>query len=65
MVWAMMGGLPTAVCGLGRAGVGSLALVQVLQLAEPLQELGPGAAIIACGAGAWPQSLLQHQAVCP
>lgn len=34
MVWAMMGGLPTAACGLGRVRVGSLALVQVLQLAE-------------------------------
>lgn len=65
MVWAMMGGLPTAAGGLGRAGVGSLALMQVLQLAEPLQELGPGAAIVTCGARAWPQSLLQHRAVCP
>lgn len=50
------------------AGLGwglSLALVQVLQLAELLQELGPGVAIIPRGARAWPQGLLQHQAVGP
>lgn len=43
----------------------SLALVQVLQPAELLQELGPGAAIVLSGAGPWPHRLLQHQAVGP
>lgn len=53
-------------CGVGCAGEGlSLALVQVFQLPELLQELGPGVAVIPSGAWAWPQSLLQHQAVGP
>lgn len=50
-------------CG-GGLGV-SLALVQVLQPAELLQELGPGVAIVLAGAQAWAQRLLQHQAVGP
>lgn len=52
----------------GWGGVGwgvSLALVHVLQPAELLQELGPGVAVIPGGVRAWPQSLLQHQAVGP
>lgn len=59
-----MGGLPTMRVGWGGRGT-SLALVQVLQPAELLQELGPGAAIVLSGARPWPHSLLQHQAVGP
>lgn len=60
-----VGGLPAMGDGLAWAGGLSLALVQVLQLAELLQELGPGVVIVPSGAWAWPQSLLQHQAVGP
>lgn len=56
----VVGGLPSA--GRPWIGVGegyySLAFMHVLQAAQLLQELGPGAAVITGGAWPWPQSLL-------
>lgn len=62
---ATTGGLPAVGGGLGWGWGRSLALVQVLQPAELLQELGPGVAVVPSGARARPQRLLQHQAVGP